>query len=142
MRAVGNHRGARPISLALVAGLVAFEAVLALGTGAVGIPGVLLVRLAGGSGGAGATATSEAPEGGESVFAKLSSAPAISTPKPTPADEAAGAVPSAPRARAPSGQGRGRSPRGVNGAREARRGSRRARSPLPVLGRAAGRGEA
>ena len=92
MRAVGNHRGARPISLALVAGLVAFEAVLALGTGAVGIPGVLLVRLAGGSGGAGATATSEAPEGGESVFAKLSSAPAISTPKPTPADEAAEAV--------------------------------------------------
>jgi len=92
MRAVGNHRGARPISLALVAGLVAFEAVLALGTGAVGIPGVLLVRLAGGSGGAGATATSEAPEGGESVFAKLSSAPAISTSKPTPADEAAEAV--------------------------------------------------
>src|SRR3990170_4119235 len=92
MRAVGNHRGARPISLALVAGLVAFEAVLALGTGAVGIPGVLLVRLAGGSGGAGATATSEAPEGGESVFAKRSSAPAISTPKPTPADEAAEAV--------------------------------------------------
>ena len=92
MRAVGNHRGARPISLALVAGLVAFEAVLALGTGAVGIPGVLLVRLAGGSGGAGATATSEAPEGGESVFAKLSSAPAISTSKPTPADEATEAV--------------------------------------------------
>ncbi len=57
MRAVGNHRGARPISLALVAGLVAFEAVLALGAGAVGIPGVLLVRFAGGSGGAGATAT-------------------------------------------------------------------------------------
>ncbi|OFW71678.1 MAG: hypothetical protein A2W02_00075 [Alphaproteobacteria bacterium RBG_16_64_48] len=76
----------------MVAGLVAFEAVLALGTGAVGIPGVLLVRLAGGSGGAGATATSEAPEGGESVFAKLSSAPAISTSKPTPADEAAEAV--------------------------------------------------
>ena len=32
MRAVGNHRGARTISLALVAGLVAFEAVLAGGT--------------------------------------------------------------------------------------------------------------
>src|SRR3972149_9908557 len=92
MRAVGNHRGARPISLALVAGLVAFEAVLALGTGAVGIPGVLLVPFAGGGGGAGATATSEAPEGGESVFAKLSSAPAGSTSKPTPADEAAEAV--------------------------------------------------
>ena len=52
MRAVGNHRGARTISLALVAGLVAFEAVLVLGAGAVGIPGVLLVRFADGSGGA------------------------------------------------------------------------------------------
>jgi hypothetical protein len=87
MSAVGNHRGARTISLALVAGLVAFEAVLVLGAGAVGIPGVLLGRFAGGSGGAGATASSEAPEGGESAFAKLSSAPAILRSKPTPAGE-------------------------------------------------------
>jgi len=95
MSAVGNHRGARTISLALVAGLVAFEAVLVLGAGAVGIPGILLVRLAGGSGGAGAMPSSEAPEGGESVFAKLSSAPAISTSKSTPTDEAAEAAPPA-----------------------------------------------
>jgi len=92
MRAVGNHRGARPISFALVAGLVAFEAVLMLGVGAVGIPGILLVRLAGGSGGPGATPSSEAPEGGESAFVKFYSAPAISTSKPTPADEAAEAA--------------------------------------------------
>src|SRR3990170_3938209 len=92
MRAMGNHRGARPISFALVAGLVAFEAVLMLGVGAVGIPGILLVRLAGGSGGPGATPSSEAPEGGESAFVKFYSAPAISTSKPTPADEAAEAA--------------------------------------------------
>ena len=46
MRACGNHRGARTISLALVAGLAAFEAVLVFGAGAIGIPGVLLVRFA------------------------------------------------------------------------------------------------
>ena len=86
MSAVGNHRGARTISLALVAGLVAFEAALLLGAGAVGIPGILLVRLAGGSGGAGATPSSEAPEGGKSDFAKLSAPPAIS--KSTSTDEA------------------------------------------------------
>jgi hypothetical protein len=90
MSAVGNHRGARMISLALVAGLIAFEAILVLGAGAVGIPGILLVRLAGGSGGAGATPSSEAPEGGESDFAKLFSAPAIS--KSTSTDEAAEAA--------------------------------------------------
>ena len=44
MRIVGNHRGARTICLALVAGLLAFEAVLALAAGAVGIPGLFLVR--------------------------------------------------------------------------------------------------
>jgi hypothetical protein len=71
---VGNHRGARPISLALVAGLVAFEAVLALGAGAVGIPGVLLVRFADRSGGAEATQSIAAPEGGESTVAKLPAA--------------------------------------------------------------------
>jgi len=86
MRVVGNHRGARTISLALVAGLVGFEAVLVLGAGAVGIPGMLLVRFAGGSGGAVATPSSGAPDGGESAFSKLSSVPAIS--KPTPFDEA------------------------------------------------------
>ena len=39
MRAGGNQRGARTISLALVAGLIAFETILALSAGAVGIPG-------------------------------------------------------------------------------------------------------
>ena len=64
MRAVGNHRGARTISLALVAGLLGFEAVLVFGAGAVGIPGLALVRFAEESGGAQAT------QGGETVAAK------------------------------------------------------------------------
>jgi hypothetical protein len=56
----GNHRGARTISLALVAGLVAFEAALVLGASAVGIPGVFLVHFT----------NAEAETGGESVIAK------------------------------------------------------------------------
>jgi hypothetical protein len=81
---MGNHRGARSIGFALVAGLVAFEAALALGAGAIGIPGVFLYRLAG-----------EPPpfhampatpqDGGESVVAKLAApeaAPADSPPQP------------------------------------------------------------
>ena len=43
MRAVGKLRGARTISLALVAGLLAFETILVLSAGAVGIPGVVLI---------------------------------------------------------------------------------------------------
>jgi hypothetical protein len=64
MRAVGNRRGTRTISLALAAGSVAFEIVLALSAGAVGIPGVFLVRFA--------DAKSDAltDPGGESVVAK------------------------------------------------------------------------
>ena len=46
MRVFANCRGARTISIALVAGLAAFEAVLVFGAGAIGIPGVLLVRFA------------------------------------------------------------------------------------------------
>jgi len=80
MHVVVNHRGARPISLALLAGLVAFEAVLAFGAGAVGIPGVLLVRFT--DGGGAATHGSLAQEGGESVIAKV----------PAPASEAKAAV--------------------------------------------------
>jgi hypothetical protein len=64
MRAVDYHRGARTFSLALLAGLVAFEAVLALDASAVGIPGVFLVTFAGESG-----VAREA--GGESVVAKI-----------------------------------------------------------------------
>jgi hypothetical protein len=64
MRELGNRRAARTISLALVAGLVAFEAVLAVTAGAIGIPGVLLVPL-GTMGGERANGS-----GGESVIAK------------------------------------------------------------------------
>jgi hypothetical protein len=83
MRAVGNHRGARTISLALVAGLVAFEAVLVLFAGAVGIPGLYLVRFADGRDGAPQAQIAKAnDDGGESVVAKL---PEVeSMPKPAP----------------------------------------------------------
>ena len=50
MRSVGHHPSARTISLALVAGFIAFEAFLALRTGALGIPGLFLVRFADESG--------------------------------------------------------------------------------------------
>ena len=43
MRAVGNFRGARTIGIALVAGLLVFEAALVYGAGAVGIPGLFLL---------------------------------------------------------------------------------------------------
>jgi hypothetical protein len=69
MRAGGNHRGARTISLALVAGFIAFETILALSAGAVGIPGVFLIQLKGES--SGAEVMQDPPEGGESVIAKL-----------------------------------------------------------------------
>lgn len=71
MHAVGNHRGARTISLALVAGFVAFQAALAVGAGAIGIPGLVLVRFAEGSDKPQVTPTADAPEGGESVIAKF-----------------------------------------------------------------------
>jgi hypothetical protein len=58
----GSQRGARTISLALAAGLVAFEVVLAVGAGAVGIPGLFLVRLG--------QAPVEQIGGGESVIPK------------------------------------------------------------------------
>jgi hypothetical protein len=72
MREGGIHRAARTIGLVLVAGLVAFEVVLALIAGAIGIPGVLVVPLhviAGGGAG----------PGGESVIAKQ-------TPKTVPSE--------------------------------------------------------
>src|SRR5262245_23645191 len=71
MRAVGNQLAARTISLALVAGLVAFEAILALGAGAVGVPGVVLVRLTHETGDIDAAPNYAAPPGGESLIAKL-----------------------------------------------------------------------
>jgi hypothetical protein len=69
MRAVGDHHGARTISLALAAGLIAFETILALAAGAVGVPGLFVIRFAAG-GGADAVPLA-ASAGGESVIAKL-----------------------------------------------------------------------
>ena len=66
--------GARTIGLALVAGLMAFEAVLALGTGAVGIPGSRSRPLPARSGGGAEPRQHAAQDGGESVIAKLPSA--------------------------------------------------------------------
>jgi hypothetical protein len=80
MRALVNHRGTRTISLALVAGLLTFEAVLALSAGAIGIPGLLLVPLAKESGGA-----QPAAPGGESVVAKLDEIAEATRPSPRPA---------------------------------------------------------
>ena len=87
MRAVGNHRGARTISFALVAGLAAFEAVLLFGTGAIGVPGVLLVRFADKGGGGETMPSVAASVGGESFIAK---APVPAEPvKSAPVEEAA-----------------------------------------------------
>ncbi len=65
MRALVNHRGARTISLALVAGLLAFEAVLALHAGAVGLPGFFRVRFTD------EEASAQSTPGGETTVAKL-----------------------------------------------------------------------
>jgi hypothetical protein len=72
MHEVGSHRAARTIVLALVAGLVAFEIVLAVTAGAIGIPGVLIVPLHEITGGG-------TDSGGESVIAKQ-------TPKSIPSE--------------------------------------------------------
>lgn len=87
MRFVGNHRGARTISLALGAGFVAFEAALAIGAGAIGIPGLYIVRFVDESAAPQAAQSTDAAEGGESVFAKLHPLVASSkrTTKPAPA---------------------------------------------------------
>ena len=87
MRAFGNQRGARTISIALVAGLAAFESVLVFGAGAIGIPGVLLVRFADKGGDSQTMPNVAAFAGGESFMAK---APVLAAPeKPTPAEEPA-----------------------------------------------------
>jgi hypothetical protein len=69
MRAVCDHRGARTIGLALGAGLIAFEAILALSAGAVGVPGLVLFRFAERS--SADVTPPAASAGGESVIAKL-----------------------------------------------------------------------
>ncbi len=76
MRSADIHRGARTIGLAFVAGLVAFEAGLAVSTGAVGIPGLFLV---GGEGVSHDREVVQAPiasDGGETVITKLPQAEA------------------------------------------------------------------
>lgn len=88
MGSVGYHRSARTIGLALVAGFIAFEAFLALRTGALGIPGLFLVRFADESGGTRTAQTTERPEAGESVIAKR---PEGTAPKPVP-EQATGSV--------------------------------------------------
>jgi hypothetical protein len=66
MRALVNR--ARTIGLALVAGLLTFEAVFALSAGAIGIPHLFLIRLSRESG---APFAAEGVQGGETVIAKL-----------------------------------------------------------------------
>ena len=97
MRAVANYLGARTISLALVAGLLAFEAALALGAGVVGIPGLVLVRLSRGSDDVQAVVGTPGQEGGETVVAKLAEIAAPEAKHPDearPKPEAASGAPS------------------------------------------------
>lgn len=82
MRAVGNHRGARTISFALVAGLAAFEVVLVFGTGTIGLPGVLLVRMADNGHGSGTMPSIATAIGGESFVAKVPVPAEPATPTP------------------------------------------------------------
>jgi hypothetical protein len=71
MRLVGYRLSARTIGLALVAGFIGLEAVLALGTGAIGIPGLFLLRFADKNDEAPLLQRAEATDNGESVIAKL-----------------------------------------------------------------------
>ncbi len=82
MRPVGYRPSARTIVLALVAAFIASQALLALRTGAVGIPGVFVVHLADESTDAGMPQRTEVEDGGESVIAKLPEAPAAPGPAP------------------------------------------------------------
>ncbi len=82
MPPVGYRLNARTVSLALVAGFIAFEAFLALRTGAARIPGVFLIRFADDNGAAGSNKGTERQGGGESVVAKL--ADAARAPDPAP----------------------------------------------------------
>jgi hypothetical protein len=82
MRLVGYRLSARTIGLALVAGVIALEAVLALGTGAIGIPGLVLLRLGGKNDAAPSVQRAEAPDNSESVVVKRPEQNA--SPKPSP----------------------------------------------------------
>jgi hypothetical protein len=87
---MGFRSRALRIVLALVAGVAALEAALAFRTGALGIPGLFLIRVANEGGAAGTQHATDAPHGGESVIAKRHEVPA--TPKPA-AEEATGSTP-------------------------------------------------
>src|SRR4026209_1481700 len=71
MSSVGIHRGARTISPALVAGLLAFEAGLGLSTGTVGIPGVFLLRVVEANRSPEEAQSWGSRDGGESFITKL-----------------------------------------------------------------------
>jgi hypothetical protein len=64
------HRGARTISLVSGAGLVAFQAGLALSAGALGIPGIFLIPLTEHRGSREVSPVANSPEGGETVITK------------------------------------------------------------------------
>ena len=85
MRTLGNNLGARTICLALVAGLLAFEAALALAAGAVGVPGLVLVRLSHGSDDVQAAVGATGQDGAETVVAKLAEI-AVNAPQARPLD--------------------------------------------------------
>jgi hypothetical protein len=82
MRIVGYRLSARTIGLALVAAVIALEALLALRSGVAGIPGLFLINLAGEEVGAAKQAATQ--DGGESVIAKSPETPAA--PKKEPAE--------------------------------------------------------
>ena len=84
MRIVGYRLSARTIGLALVAAVIALQAFLALYSGVAGIPGLFLIDLAGGEGGAAKPLQAGTQDGGESVIAKTPGAPV--TPKKEPAE--------------------------------------------------------
>jgi hypothetical protein len=58
----------------LVAGLIAFETILALSAGALGVPGLFVIRFATDAGGGEVAQPQAKSEGGESVIAKLEAA--------------------------------------------------------------------
>lgn len=89
MPAMGFRTRALMIVLLLVACVAALEAALVFRTGALGIPGLFLIRVADEGGAAGTRQDGGTRHGGESVIAKLPEATA--TPKPA-AEEATGAV--------------------------------------------------
>ena len=77
MRDVSDRHGARAIGFALAFCMVAYEAALVAGTGAFGVPGVLLVRFSGEG------SFAQAVPGGETVVSKLAEAARALSPNPT-----------------------------------------------------------